>query len=364
MPRIRSYNFARWGQLNAASLLKAAPDRLAIDTETPGVSWFDEPFCVTATMRVQGRLRNLYFECGEIDMMEARLHDIFERFNPSTGCEWIFHNAKFDLQKMLLSGMVERDWLVPEKIHDTEALYHLLYPNDPKGLKDLAVKWLDRGTTWVPYKSGKKKGELHKVMAEDHHLHEVRRELGLKKSDGYFLIHQSRPTVIPPYAMKDTEYTYDLFERKYPLLKDGLLDLYRTEQRVCLALLDMEAPGMGLNVKYLEEKASEFGVRLMETGQQIDQLAGEPLNPDAHEDVKTAFALRGFELEDVKAATLAKVADPLAEAIVQYRYIAKTHKTYLRGLLNEQRDGIVHPWIRQHGARTGRTASGSAQPDG
>jgi DNA polymerase I-like protein with 3'-5' exonuclease and polymerase domains len=52
--------------------------------------------------------------------------------------------------------------------------------------------------------------------------------------------------------------------------------------------------------------------------------------------------------------------DELARAIVQYRQDMKLYKTYLRGLLAEQKDGVVHPWFNTTVARTGRTSSSKA----
>lgn len=361
MPRIREYNLPALGKLSFEAISGDDPHRIAVDTETTGVGYYDEPFCVTMTWRSrEGRLRNGYFEIGDIDFEEDHVRTILDQLRRHEDAELIFHNAKFDLHKLINYGMMERDWFAPHQIHDTEGIYHLLYPNDPKKLKTLAVEHLGRGMVQVPYVSGKKKGQLHWVMKEDHELAAVRRKLGLKKSDGYHLL--PRVNVVP-YSMKDTEYTYRLYELGYPKLRDDVLELYAQEQKVCFALLRMEDFGLRVRVDYLEDETSKFGVKIMEEHLAIQALDAS-VNPDAPATILASLRGRGHKIDNTEAKTLLKLDDDLARRIVHYRQLTKMHKTYLRGLLNEQRDGIIHPWIRQHGARTGRTSSGTAKPDG
>lgn len=367
MPKIREYNYARWARRSFDQIQTDQPLVLAVDTETPGVNFYDAPFCVTMSWRSGSRIRNAYFELGGIDFAEElvrqALADLIDR-----GGTMVYHNAKFDLQKLILGGMLKREQLDPYRIEDTEGIFHLLYPNDSKKLKTLAVKHLRTGTIMVPYASGKKKGELHEVMREDHELAAIRRKMGLKKDDGYHLLPRE---YLVPYAMKDTEYTLRLYELGRPKLSDekgtsgrSLLDCYRMEQQLCLALLDMEHPGIKLDLDYLKTTKSEWGVKKLQEWENTVTLADNPeLNLNAPHQILDAFKARGVELEDTRAATLKKVKDPLAKQILTYRHVEGIYDK-LRELLDTQRDGIAHPHIRQHGAKTGRSSSSAARPDG
>jgi DNA polymerase I-like protein with 3'-5' exonuclease and polymerase domains len=365
VPKIREYNFARYARRCYEQIMRASPSVLAVDTETNGASYYAEAFCVTMTWKDAGRLRNAYFELGDIDFAEEKVTEILDHAREEWGTGLVFHNAKFDLEKLHTYGVMPQglEGWTPERIHDTEGIFHLLYPNDTKGLKALTVRHLGLGTVQVPVASGKNKGKMQTKLREDYELGRIMRKMGLKKSDGYHLLPRK---FLVPYAMKDTEYTYRLFEWGHPKLDGRLLDTYAMEQEVCFALFALETPGIRVDVPYLEETASEFGVKIMEQVTAIQRITGNnDLSPNAPAQLIPELASRGIEVEDTEADTLRKFPDDeLAVAILEYRRLTKIHKDKLRPLLEEHRDGIVHPWIRQHGAKTGRTASGKVRPDG
>lgn len=347
---------------------------LAVDTETTGVAFYDEPFAATVTWRRPnkfvgangqpiGELRSFYFELSYLDARIA-LSKILTR-TPV----WVGHNLKFDLQKLRLAGIADvlrEERPIQVELHDTQTIYTLLDENRTKGLKDLAVRVLKYDDTIdVPYKSGPKAkaGLTRKVSREKHELDAARRKLKLKKEDGYHLLPRR---VVVPYALKDTEHTLRLYETLLPRLEKkndpDLMQLYRDSMRRKLTLLRMEAEGFALDLEYLEEKASEYGVRVMEAWARVVKLVGDPdFNPGSVNQLKSAFQERGISIPDTQAATLQKLDDDLARAILTYRDDKKTHTTYLVGLQREQRDGIVHPNFNDDGARTGRMSSGAAK---
>jgi DNA polymerase I-like protein with 3'-5' exonuclease and polymerase domains len=124
----------------------------------------------------------------------------------------------------------------------------------------------------------------------------------------------------------------------------------------------MEADGFDLDVDYTQQKASEYGVRVMEKWDTVVTLVGDPdFNPRSPAQVMAAFKRRGITLEDTQAKTLQTLNDELAKALLDYRDDFKIHTTYLLGLLREHRDGRVHPNFNDDGARTGRMSSSSAK---
>jgi DNA polymerase I-like protein with 3'-5' exonuclease and polymerase domains len=359
VPRLKNFKWDWWADAAAIAHRADQPSIIAIDTETSGVGFYDMPFAATVTWRSpSGELRNWYFELEQEPYTLTALREILDN-TPA----WVFHNSKFDLQKLKLIGAITDDMLDNVELHDTQTLYVLLDENGRKGLKHLAVRVLGvDNTVEVEVKSGPNKGTKKRVPKEEHQLAAVRRKLKLKKEDGYHLLPRE---VLIPYALKDTEFTLLLYEVLLPRLENlgdpRVLELYREFMQLKIVLLDMEADGLKLDMEYLRETASEYGVKVMEGWDKIVTLTGKPeLNPQSPAQLTQAFAERGVRLESTAESVLKGVNDDLARDLLQYRSDKKIHTTYLTSLLSEQRDGIVHPNFNDDAARTGRMSSSAA----
>lgn len=363
MPRLRAFRYDRWAEAALTAFKADSPAIIAVDCETTGVSYFDEPFGATVSwlrhQRQGDASRDWYFDL-ETPGTPARILGEILRATPA----WVGHNLKFDLQKLVLAGVISRSDLDTAILHDTQTMYHLLDENSTKGLKDLAIRVLGIEDVVVKtFQSGPRKGETYTRPREDERLQQARNRLGLKKSDGYHLL--PRPLLIP-YALKDTEFTIRLYWALLTRLaakKDARLSqLYEDEMILTEVFLDMEAEGIAVDVPYTETTASEYGVKIMESLDVIAKLSGrEDFNPGSWQQIQTAFQTRGVLIEDTKASTLEDLDDDLARAIVAWREDTKIHTTYLKGLLKEQRGGVFHPNFNITGARTGRMSSGSAK---
>lgn len=315
------------------------PRAVAVDTETTGVTFFDEPFCVTvAWADANGGsipLTSHYLELGHADTAVDEILSATESL--------VFHNAKFDLQKLILTGHLERSEILPEALEDTEACAHLLNEHQLKGLKKLAKELL-----------GEDGEETEDIKA-------ARKELKLKKSDGYDLLPRD---VLVPYAVKDAEYTLRLYQLLKPQIEavDDLAQLYRAEMELTLVLLDMEAKGMGVDVPYVEKQAKDYNRKILAQTLLIQEITGEEdINPNSPKQIKEAFEELGVTLDATNKLALRHVEHPLAGALLELRSLSKMHGTYLKPIVEEQRDGVMHPWFRQHKTRTGRMASGGAE---
>jgi DNA polymerase I-like protein with 3'-5' exonuclease and polymerase domains len=341
MPRLQRYRWAEWANKAAQRIIITdRPEAIAVDTETTGLGFHDEAFCVTAAWRrPNGALQSAYFSLEHGDYIKAAITDVLAHV-PT----WVFHNSKFDLQKLLYAGLITEDELDAHAFEDTEAIYHLEDENRRKALKSLAREVLGEETN------------EEKVLAK------VRRQLGLKKADGFEYLPRE---VLVPYAVKDAEFTLRLYEQGKPALQaPELLALYEQEIQLTRVLLRMESNGLGVDTDYLEERVGEYAVRTMRQYTRIVELSGnEELNVNAPAQVREAFLNRGIKLPDTKKDTLAALDDDLARSLLEYRQDSKAYSAWLRPLLDEQRDGVAHPWIRQHGTRTGRTSSGTFQED-
>jgi DNA polymerase I len=311
-------------------------DVLAIDTETTGIEWHDVPFCATIAWREDGELKSEFLD------LEAGYGGKL-RFRMQQADRWVFHNPKFDLQKLLLVGVLERSGLSPDRIEDTEACAHLLDEHQLKGLKFLAEK------------------HLGETLEESDEVKKERRRLKLKKADGY---HKLPRDLIVPYALKDAEFTLRLWELLKPQIEasEDLNGLYRHEMELSLVLLDMEARGMGVDLDYVERTAKEYNTRILAQRMLIADMTGdEDFNPNSPKQIAEAFAKLGIELESTDKAHLKHQEHPLAQAILELRSLNKMHGTYLQGIIAGTRDGIIHTGFRQHKPVTGRLASGGVE---
>lgn len=324
--------------------LKAQPKAMAFDTETYGLAWHDEPFCVTVSWGDKG----YYFDLSS-ELSWKYLPQML-RETPRL----VAHNFKFDAQKVILVGLLDRADFVPEDIEDTETQAHLLDEHQVKKLKVLMAKHLGMSTD------------------EDEVLKRVRRKLKLKKEDGYDKIPRG---VIVPYAIKDAVGTFALWQWQAPQVKvfPELVNLYHLEMELLLVFLDVEAKGMAVDKPYVKAKAKEYGGRILKTEQEIGRLVGKPIgsgtdtakrgefNPNAPGQVKEAFEARGVTLESTDVEHLSGIADPLAQTILSLRSDNKMRGTYLIPIYEQTVDGIIHPSFRLNSTRTGRTSSGGAE---
>jgi DNA polymerase I-like protein with 3'-5' exonuclease and polymerase domains len=365
MPRLRRFKWAEWAAWTEQEIVADAPQEVAVDTETSGLGFHDLAFCATLTWRgADGLLKSGYIDLEDGGGRAALLRRVL-----ASVPAWIFHNAKFDLQKLDYIGALPP--VVQHIVRDTQPLASLLNENRRLALKSLAVTELGiEDVIEVTVKSGPNKGQTKRVPREEHHLSAVRRKLKLTKDDGYHLLPRE---ALVPYAIRDTELTLLLWEKTWPLLGADLAPVYGEELAVQHILRKMEANGVGVDVPYLEEANDAWGVQTMERWQALVQLVGrEDFNANSVPQLHAAFTAAGVTLESTDKAHLrdmvANKASPakavaLAEALREYRDAEKVYGTYLRPLLADQRDGKAHPWFNSVGPRTGRTSSSVATND-
>lgn len=305
------------------------PDLLAIDTETEGVKFYDRAFAATVCIGDN----TFYFELPESN---DEVSDLL--CNVDT---WVFHNAKFDLQKLLLEGIISREKLDEIQIHDTETIWHLLNPTDRKGLKYLSQKLL---------------GDTNE---EEEHLSRVRRKLKIKKDEG---LHSLPREVVVPYAKMDADKTYRLYYRTWPILKmesDRMLDIYRREQELTLVLLDIEAHGIRIDEEGLQTSISYCVQRVEKLFDSLQRMSGFNFNPNSPYDVADVLKERGIELPSTRKEQLLKVQDDeFVCTFLDYRKHNKLLTAWLESLDEEIIMGIYHPSFQPH-TRTGRMSSRS-----
>jgi DNA polymerase I-like protein with 3'-5' exonuclease and polymerase domains len=312
---------------------------IAVDTETTGLMFHDEAFMASTAYRAEGEILS-----DAWDLPDPDLAPILEAQKP-----WVFHNAKFDLQKLLLAGIIKREQVSIDSFHDTQSLAYLLDEHQEVGLKALARNLL-----------GIETDELTKMKEEKER---IKKEKGLRSI--YDVSYDMIPReIIAPYAVKDAEYTLLLYEHLYPLLPPDMYRLYDMERELILVLLDVENNGVAVDVSYLEEKEEEYRKRAFHLEIKAREITGmDEFNPNSGPQIIAAFDAVGIELPNTRKTTLAKLDHELAQTITELRGVRKLHGTYLKGLLAEQRDGLVHPQFNMSKTKTRRLSSSGSSDD-
>lgn len=347
--------FAELAEAAATAWQRDRPSLVGVDTETEGVAFYDRAFCVTISWRSGDTIEDHYLELVEADYSGLAREMLLG------SATWVFHNAKFDLQKLLLAQVIHRHEITVERIEDTEALAHLDDSLRPKGLKPLSE--LLFGDT------NEEEEAVKKAMAK----------AKIKLEEGY---HLAPRDVMIPYAKADTNKTVRLWEHLEPRVRryPELWELYLHEKEVTLALLDIEARGLRLDTDYVKEQLGIYSQRVIEAEKQISELVGKPVgkdvkagefNPGSAPQLAAYFQEKGYEtrFKTKKGAPsygkefLKECDDPLGPLLTEFRKVTKYKNTYFLAMRDEAREGILHPHFRQHGTKTGRFSSGDAEDE-
>ncbi|KAF0240018.1 MAG: DNA polymerase I, partial [bacterium] len=242
----------------------------------------------------------------------------------------IFHNAKFDL------GVLNRANLpIPKYFEDTLIAAHLLDENSEHGLKSLAKNLLgiDQPLTFE---------EADKMRFLD-------------------------PEVFSEYARNDARFTFKLWQKFEPELKQQNLDqVYKMEKALVPIVIKMENVGMLLDTPMLTSLADMINKEIKLIQAEIYEHAGCKF--DLNSPAKVATILydklnvpsnkatnKGQRSTSKEALDLIRGYHPSIDAILRYREIDKLANTFINVLptfADEQRR--IHPSFKPLGAKTGR----------
>lgn len=349
MPRIKEYNYEYLARTAYERWLADTPSVMAVDTETTGLGFYDEAFCVTVAWDGFSG----YFERGVFDEGLAKILKDTPRL--------VFHNAKFDLQKLILAGVINRDDLSPDRVEDTECIAYLIDERREKKLKTLARDVLGLSTNEdLALRAAKMK---------------LKKELGLShiKDISYDML--PRATLLP-YALKDAEFTFRLWQALRPYIQArDLQDLFAREMELMLVVLDLEANGMAVDLPYVDETTKRYNGKVLAAEMRITDLTGLKVwyptksgqktpencfNPNSWQQLLEELAKRGTKLEATDKKTLEGANDELATVILELRHYKKLLSTYLLAIKAEQRGCLIHPWFNLNKVVSGRFSSSGA----
>lgn len=350
MPRIRYHNFDMYARNTLARVRRDQPTHIAIDTETTGLKWTDRPFGVScAWLDPQYKVQTGWFELD--DEMAAQLCAEFFEYMSNFGVTHLYFNAKFDIRMLINVGLMPgfpglwEDMLIPTAY---------VRPSGQRDLKSTARDF------------------LYMTTNEDAVLKQVRKELKLKKEDGYWPIPRE---YIIPYAQKDAVMTLMLY--KYYIARYDLSNpLLQKEKKLLKILTEMEFAGLKVERDKLKQEIRQSDAIIANNRSIIQTYVGKKIgkkvkegefNPGSHIQLKGWIKENyDIDLPDTQSATLEQYGEriPMLRHLSVLKKEEKLVGTYLRPMLAEldQRD-ILHPNWNEFGTNTGRLSS-SGEADG
>ena len=264
-----------------------------------------------------------------------QLKKLFASFpNPT----FIFHNSSFDIP-VLYNYHIN---LLKYPIHDTQVISHLLDERQSHGLKKLVKKYI--GYQMKEFKelvgTGKKKIPFYETGQQ-----------GLK------------------YATEDALYTYLLFEKLYPRLKQQpkQYEIYQNIERPLLYVVSkMHAYGIFLdvdkirqieeycqnNMNLLEKKLHLFlhDININSPQQLADYFINQRKLPILKRTPKGAPAMDREVLEEYAKK------DVVAKLLLEYRKFSKINSTFIPAF-KKNKDGWIYPSFNQVATKSGRFSS-------
>jgi DNA polymerase-1 len=320
------------------------PYRVAFDTETDGLEWFDDrrPFLITGSDYDRDWAWRLP------DEQAAALAALQE------ADEFIFHNASFDIHMLVAAGVASLEALLATPIHDTDLLARCVLGREEVEsyrLKSLAEKFVDP-------EAGKAEEVIKERMVE----------MSLIRSKGqaflpngvYKLVYDAYPEDMTEYARRDTRYTYDLFGALKALATDEQWLCYELERTLLPTIIRMEHRGIAIDTAKASELRDVYEERKARLMDQLEVYNGGTLNPDSAGDVTELLEAHGVTIREKTPSgqpktdkwVLEKYADnPVVDAVLSYRNTAKFLSTYIGPMCGRE---VVHPMFMQIGAWTGR----------
>jgi len=310
-------------------------DIIGFDTETTSLSYKKlELVGMSFYTRDKGFYVNIPETSVKEDIIKCLRNNINDLFSQK---KIVAHNWSYD-------GKVLRKYNIdmPKDFEDTILMAHLINENKPIGLKKLAVEYL---------------GVKEAVAFKD-----------IVKGD----IREADIEELEKYAIKDAQWTYELYEKLNPLLDiEDVRKVYeRIEKPLISVLIDMEINGVLIDKKYLANMDKRVDFELEKAKKLIYKKVGREFNLNSpqqlgsvlYEDLKLPVletTPKGKPSTAEKTLQrLAKEGFFMAEQLLKYRQLSKLSNTYIKKLpLFADEDGRIRTSFNSVGTKTGRFSS-------
>ena len=289
------------------------------------------------------------------EIAELYIEELAEIFREKT-C--IFHNAKFDMSFL----KYEFGFEFPS-FEDTMLLHYSLEEAvGTHGLKQLAMRFTDLGDYEKELNDYKKTfARKNKIKLEDFNY-------------GMFPV-----DILAPYACKDADGTFQLFNKFYPLVSENekFSKLYEEILKpATLALSQLENNGGPISVKHAQNLQESYEIDIEECINEIsmdesvkrfERIHDKTFNPNSTLQLREVFfnilKLRSTKktatgAQSTDKEVLAELDHPLSEAILDLREKTKLSNTYIRNILGGlDKDDRLRSSFNVHGTTSGRLSS-------
>ena len=285
-----------------------------------------------------------------IGLQKKEALDALRRLFYNPKCTIVMHNAKFDMKVLDSQGFISlEDWIGENKgvakIADTMIASWLLEP-DRSGKSAYALEYLSETHLHL------KGTEFEEIVPKNGTFADVSLETAAS------------------YSSEDSDFTlqlWNLFEQK--LKDERLYDLFfNMEMKVLPILAQMEATGIHIDSRYLQDYAVELKNQIEVSEKEIYNLAGHEFNIASPKQLSTVLfeekklpagkkTKTGFSTDTSVLEELSEL-DELPAKILEYRAKTKLLSTYVETLpALADENGRVHTTFMQTGTATGRLSS-------
>lgn len=254
----------------------------------------------------------------------------------------ILHNGKFDYKVLRSSGIKINNNKVSCKLVDTMIAEWLLN-SDKTGKNSYSLEYLAEtklGLKGIEYEDFVPKGQTFA-------------DLPVEKAY--------------PYAAEDADFTFQLWQKLEPQLKNqNLYELFTsTEMRLMPLLAEMEIQGIHLDSQTLYDYNKELTIGIEDIQNKIYSTVGHAFNIASPKQLQEVlFTERGLKptkktktgySTDTSVLEELALYDPVPKMILEYRELAKLQSTYVETLPSMcDKNERIHTDFIQTGTATGR----------
>ena len=270
----------------------------------------------------------------------------------------IFHNSKFDMSFL----KYEFGFEFP-RFEDTMLLHYCLEEAvGTHGLKPLALRFTDLGDYEKELDDYKKTfARKNKIKLEDFNY-------GMLPVD-----------ILAPYACKDADGTFQLYDKFYPLVSENekFSVLYEEILKpATIALAELENNGGPISIDHASDLQSNYEIDIEECINEIsmddavkrfERIHEKTFNPNSTMQLREVFfnilKLRSTKktatgAQSTDKEVLAELDHPLSDAILDLREKTKLSNTYIRNILEGlDKDHRLRSSFNVHGTTSGRLSS-------
>lgn len=281
------------------------------------------------------------FENLDFIPQEKALEQIARLFN-NPQVTVILHNGKFDYKVLRSNGIKINNNKVSCKLVDTMIAEWLLN-SDKTGKNSYSLEYLAEtklGLKGIEYEDLVPKGQTFA-------------DLPVEKAY--------------PYAAEDVDFTFQLWQKLEPQLKNqNLYELFTsTEMRLMPLLAEMEIQGIHLDSQTLYDYNKELTIGIEDIQNKIYSTVGHAFNIASPKQLQEVlFTERGLKptkktktgySTDTSVLEELALYDPVPKMILEYRELAKLQSTYVETLPSMcDKNERIHTDFIQTGTATGR----------